>query len=71
MLSEKEIKILEEGLDSIQRKINEPKLRNNFEEFCRRMQIKWYFRNKPSQNLVTYHCLDQCHFGNLRKDIPI
>ena len=42
VLSETEIKILEKGLDyaPIQRKINEPQLKNDFEEFCRRMRIK-------------------------------
>ena len=28
-----------------QNKINEPELRNDFNEFCRRMHLKWYFRN--------------------------
>ena len=45
-----EIKVLEKGLDyaPIQNKINEPELRNDFEEFCRWMCLKWYFRNEPS-----------------------
>ena len=30
--------------------MNEPELRNNFEEFCRRRRIKWYFRNEISKN---------------------
>ena len=52
MLSETEIKILEKDLDyaPIQRKINEPELKSDFEEFCRRMRIKWHFRNEPSEN---------------------
>ena len=52
MLSETEIRILEKGLDyaPIQRKINEPELKSDFEEFCRRMRIKWHFRNEPSEN---------------------
>ena len=52
VLSENEIKVLEKGLDfaPIQRKVNEPELRKDFEEFCRRMRIKWNFRNEPSQN---------------------
>ena len=51
-LSDPEIKVLEKGLDfaPIQRKINEPKLRKNFIEFCRRMRIKWNFRSKLSQD---------------------
>ena len=50
VLTETEIKILEKGLDfaSIQRKINEPELRSDFEEFCRRVRVKWHFRNEPS-----------------------
>ena len=52
VLSDSEIKLLEKGLDfaPIQRKINEPELRKDFNEFCRRMRIKWNFRNEPSQN---------------------
>ena len=39
--------MLEKGLDfaPIQRKVNEPELRRDFEEFCRKMRIKWHFRN--------------------------
>ena len=46
-LSENEIKVLGKGLDivPIQRKINEPELRQYFEEFCRRMRT-----NEPSQD---------------------
>ena len=42
--------MLEKGLDfsSIQNKINELELRTDFEDFCRRMRIKWHFRNEPS-----------------------
>ena len=49
-----EIKILEKGLDysPIQRKINEPELRSDFEEFCRRMRLKWHFRNEPFENFT-------------------
>ena len=52
VLSETEIKILEKGLDfaPIQRKVNEPELRKDFDDFCRRMRIKWHFRNEPSDN---------------------
>ena len=50
VLSENEIKVLEKGLDfaPTQRKIDEPELRKDFEEFCRRMRTKWNFRNEPS-----------------------
>lgn len=45
VLPEDEIKVLEKGLDfpHIQRKVNEPGLRQDFEEFCRRMRTKWHF----------------------------
>ena len=51
-LIDTEINILEKGLDfaPIQNKINQTELRKNFEEFCRRMRIKWYFRNDISEN---------------------
>ena len=54
VLSDAEIKILEKGLDFalIQRKINEPELRKDFEEFCRRIRIKWYFRNEPTSDFA-------------------
>ena len=50
ILTDSKIKVLEKGLDyvPIQSKINEPKLRNDFEEFCRRMHLKWYFHNEPN-----------------------
>ena len=49
MLTDTEIKVLERGLDfaPIQRKINEPELRRDFNEFCRRMRLKWHFRDEP------------------------
>ena len=45
------IKLFKKGLDyaAIQRKINEPELRKNFNEFCGRMKIKWNCRNELSQ----------------------
>ena len=47
MLSEDEIRVLEKRLDftPIQRKVNEPELRQDFEAFCRRMRIKWHSGN--------------------------
>ena len=52
VLSEYEIKFLEKGLDfaPFQRKVNEPELRRDFQEFCRRMRIKWHFRNEISED---------------------
>ena len=42
LFGDMEIKVLEKGLDFalIQRKINEPELRRDFNEFCRRMRLK-------------------------------
>ena len=50
VLTDTEIRILEKGLDfaPIQNKINEPELRTDFEEFCRRMRTRSHFRNKPT-----------------------
>ena len=50
VLSDNGIKVLEKGLDfkPLQRKINDPELRSDFREFCRRMRIKWLFRNEPT-----------------------
>ena len=50
ILSESEIGLLGIGLDfaPIQQKINEPELRRDFQEFCRRIKIKWNFSGFPS-----------------------
>ena len=47
-----EIKELEKGIDfsPIQKSLNEPVLRKDFEEFSRRMRCKWHFRNKVFEN---------------------
>ena len=52
VLSEKEIKVLEKGLNFLpfQRKVYELELRRGFEDFCRRMRIKWHFWNEISKN---------------------
>ena len=49
VLTDIEIKVLEKSLDyhPIQNKINEPEWRKDFEKFCRRMKLKWHFRNDP------------------------
>ena len=49
VLSEIEIQVLEKGLDfaPIQKSLNEPQLREDFEEFSRRMRIRWNFRDQP------------------------
>ena len=50
VLTEAEIKVLEKGLAfaPIQNKVKEPEFRSDFEEFCRRMRLKWYFCNDPT-----------------------
>ena len=58
VLTDTEIRILEKGLDfaPIQNKINEPELRTDFEEFCRRMRTKWHFRNEPTPEFNSCFC---------------
>ena len=50
VLTEIEIKFLEKGLDyaPIQNKINKLELKQDFEEFCCKMHLKWHFRNEPT-----------------------
>ena len=50
VLTEIEIKFLEKGLDyaPIQNKINKLELKQDFEEFCCKMRLKWHFRNEPT-----------------------
>ena len=50
VLTDAEITILEKGLyfAPIQNKIHEPELRKDFEKFCKRMRIKYYFHNGVS-----------------------
>ena len=52
VLSDTEIKILKKGLDDapIQNKVNEPELRHDFDEFSRKMRLKWYFRNEATED---------------------
>ena len=49
-LSKNEIEVLETSLDyaPIQRRINEPELKTDFEDFVRRIRVKWHFRNHSS-----------------------
>ena len=51
-MSDTEIKILEKGLDyaPIQNKVNKPELRQDFDEFSRKMLLKWYFRNEATED---------------------
>ena len=48
MLTDTEINVLGKGLDSTstQKKLNEPELRSDFNKFCRRMRLKWHFRDE-------------------------
>ena len=64
VLSDVQIKVSEKGLDyaPIQNKINEPEQRNDFNEFCRRMRLKWYFRNELLLILVKFLRLDLTQF---------
>ena len=50
VLTEKEIKVLEKGLDfvPIQKTLNEPELTKYFEEFSYRMRCRSYFHNEVS-----------------------
>ena len=50
VLTNTEIKVLEKALDfaPVQKKLNALKLRKDFKDFCRRMLLKWYFRDKPT-----------------------
>ena len=55
VLSEDKNKVLEKGsaFAPIQNKVNETELRKDFDEFCRRMRIKWDFSNELSENFST------------------
>ena len=52
VLSEPEIQVLEKELDfaPIQKSINEPELRKDFEDFSRRMRFRWKFRDQLSED---------------------
>ena len=41
------------GYAPIQNKINEPELRQDFEEICRKMRLKWHFRNETTPEFST------------------
>ena len=51
MLTDAEIEVLEKGLvfAPIQQKINDPELKQDFNDFCRRMHLKWYFRDETQE----------------------
>ena len=73
VLTDIEIKVLEKGLDyaPIQNKINEPELKKEFEYFCRRMRLKWNFRNEPTPSFSENQFLLLNRLGNHLKAILI
>ena len=52
-----EIQVLEKWLDfsPVQRFLNEPEVWKDFEEFARRMRVKWYFQNESSEDFIDKH----------------
>ena len=73
ILAETDIKVLEKGLNftPIQNKINEKELRADFNEFCRRMGTKRYFRNEPTKDFAIYQCFHQNLLGRHLMDTQI
>ena len=65
MLTDTEIKILEERLDfaPTQLQINEAELKQDFKDFCRRLRLKWY----SFLSLVKLQHFQQ----NLAKTLPV
>ena len=55
LLTEMEIKFFGKDLNyaSIQNNINEPELKQDLEEFSRKMRLKWHFRNEPTPEFST------------------
>ena len=51
VLTDAEIKVLEKGLDfaPIQWKISGSELKQDFNDFCRRMYLKWYFWDETQE----------------------
>ena len=56
-MTEIETKIFKKGLDyaPIQNTINEPELKQDFEEFCCKMHLKWHFHNEPTPEFSIVH----------------
>ena len=52
VLTESRIEVLKKGLDfaPIQKTLNEPEIRKDFEEFSRRMRCNWHFCYEVSEN---------------------
>ena len=71
-MSDTEIKILEKGLDyaPIQNKVNELELRQDFDEFSRKMHLKWFFRNEATEDFSETSYF-RCRLGKLHKDMLV
>ena len=53
-LAEIEVKIWQKKvLTMLLSKANEPELKQDFEEFCSKMRVKWHFRNEPTPEFST------------------
>ena len=52
VLSDTEIKILQKSLNyaPIQNKVNEPELRQDFDDFSHKIRLKWYLRNEATED---------------------
>ena len=52
ILSDTKIKVLQKRLDCapVQIKVNEPELRQDFDEFFRKMRVKGYFQNEANED---------------------
>ena len=66
-----EIKILEKGLDyaPIQNKITELELRRDFEDFARRMRLKWYSRNEPTSSFSDHPSFKPKSSSQIEKEL--
>ena len=53
VLTETEIRVLQNGVGfaPVPTEINETDLTDDFNEFTRKMRCKWFFRNKPTENI--------------------
>ena len=72
MLTETEINILEKDLDNarIQNKINELKLKQDFQEFSRKMRLKWHYRNETTPEFSTTPAFNPKYTGKSRSSSP-
>ena len=70
ILSDSEFKMLKKGLDfvPIQGTINERELKD-LNEFCRRIRMRWKFKNEPSHDFTDTLLLELSLYGNHQKII--